>query len=418
MGECLPALRLVLERLGLGGATAVEPFRAALTEALRQGPARDVPDPDALIVQSGLADRTVPLPDALARFDLLAALPPGRAVLHGSFGAGRVKSNDGEIVILDFAKSSSHRMPYAAARRTLTPLAEDDLRLIQVQRPAEVARMREEDQGEIIVRALRAMGGSADAAKLKLFLVGHHLVPAAEWTVFFRKARAVAVKDPRIDHARAFEQHYQLAPERPATVTGESATKGGDVPEAAVDTPLPGLEPRKPVKTNLGTIRKFLAQHPQAEAPLAKRFGKFVERALFDPEGQLADRARAGLYFARWSPARRDEWTGQLRELWERGLAIGDLSGEHEQLALLDVSHSAGIDADATPPALDSCYRAVRTEAARYRDLLDDAGRAALRRTLIDHGCAFRPPRCGCSSASCPVRCRRTPGGSSGPGAR
>jgi len=342
-------------------------------EALRQGPARELPDGAAVIGQSGLEDRGVPVPTALERFDLLAALAPGRAVLHASFGAGRVAANDGTTVVIDFAKSRGHKMPYAAARRSLTPLAEDDLRLLQLTAPAELARLRQDDPGEILVRALLGLGGSADAGKLKVFLVGHALVPGAEWTSFFRRARAAAVKDPRIDHARAFEQHYRLAP-----VDASGAPRETDVP-------LPAIEPRKPVKSNLATLRKFLSQHPQAEEALSQRFGRFVERALFDDEGGLGDRARAGLYFARWYPLRQPEWTQALKDLWERGLSISDLSGEDEQVALLEVSHAVGVESDAILSALDSRFSAVREAAARFRELLDDAGRAALRRVLVDH---------------------------------
>ena len=377
-GECEPALRtVVMKAAAAGGPTAAEPFRAAMVEALRQGPARELPDPGAVIAGAGLEDRAVPLTTALERYDTVAALPPGRAVLHGSFGAGRVTANDGETVRMDFARSPGHKMPYAAARRTLTPLAEDDLRLLHLTAPAELARLRADDPGEILVRALRAQGGQADAQKLKLFLVGYGLVPGGEWTAFFRRARAAAVKDPRIDHARAFEQHYQLARQNAA----------GETVEAEV--PLPAIEPRKPVKSNLATLRKFLSQHPQAEEALAQRFGRFVERALMDEDGGLGDRARAGLYFARWYPLRRPEWTTALKDLWERGLSISDLSGEDEQVALLEVSHAVGVEGDAILSALDSRFAAVRDAAVRFRDQLDDAGRAALRRTLIDHAARY-----------------------------
>jgi len=373
-GECVTALRAVVAQVvAAGGVGAADPFRAALVETLRQGPARELPDGKAVIEQSGLEDRAVPLPTALERFDLLAALAPGRAVLHASFGAGRVAANDGTTVHIDFAKSRGHKMPYAAARRSLTPLAEDDLRLLQLTAPAELARLRQDDPGEILVRALLGLGGSADAGKLKLFLVGHALVPSAEWTAFFRRARAAAVKDPRIDHTRAFEQHYRLA-----AVDASGATR-------EVDVPLPAIEPRKPVKSNLTTLRKFLSQHPQAEEALAQRFGRFVERALFDDDGALGDRARAGLYFARWYPLRQPEWTLALKDLWERGLSISDLSGEDEQVALLEVSHAVGVEADAILSALDSRFSVVREAAARFRELLDDAGRTALRRVLVDH---------------------------------
>src|SRR6185369_12488242 len=215
-----------------------------------------------------------------------------------------------------------------------------------------------------------AMGGDADAQRLKLFLVGNGLVPAAEWTATFRKLKAAAEKDPRIDHARAFEQHYRLAPE-------------GSLPDAEV--PLPALEPRKAVKSNLATLRKFLSQHPQAESTLVPRFGRYVERAMYDEEGERGDRARAGLFFARWFPARVGEWHTVLKTLWDQGLAVSDLAGEEEQLAALEASHVAGVEGDAILSGLDSRFSSVRDAAARRREALDPAGREGLRRTMLDH---------------------------------
>jgi len=292
-------------------------------------------------------------------------------VLHGSFGAGWVVQNDGEKVIIDFTRSPGHRMPYAAARRSLTPLEEDDLRLLRFTDPAGLEKLRKEDPGGLLARALRALNGEADAQKLKLFMVGHGLVPAAEWTTTFRKLKAAAEKDPRIDHARAFEQVYRLAPE------------GAQRQET--DAPLPALEPRKAVKSNLSTLRKFLDQHPQAEPALAQRFGRYLERALADTEGDPVDRARAGLYVARWTPERVDNWPRILLSLWDQGLRVSDLSGENEQLALLAASHAAGAEADAILSGLDSRFSSVREHAAQMRDVLDAFGREQLRRVLLDH---------------------------------
>ncbi len=372
-GEAEEALRRVARGATEGaGPTGADPFREALVEAVRQGSAQSLPDPAPVFAVSGLDDRLKPLPASLERFDAIAALPPGRAVIHGSFGAGRVKSDDAENVVIDFTQSPGHRMPYAAARRSLTPLAEDDLRLLRFTDPAALEHLRKQQPGDVLVRALEAMGGEADARKIKLFLVGNGLVPAAEWTGAFRKLKAAAEADARIDHARAFEQHYRLAPE-------------GERPVEAAAAPLPALEPRKPVKTNLNTMRKFLVQHPLAEPALAQRFGRYLERVLFDEEADPVDRARAGLYFARWYPARAEEWLPVLRVLWDHGLAVSDLAVEDEQLAVLEASRSAGVESDAILSALDARYSSVRERAVRLRDQLDPAGRGALRRALLDH---------------------------------
>ena len=376
-GEALePLRRIATIAITANGETGADGMRTAMTLALRQGPGATVPDLDAAVSQSGLEDPELPLPRAIEQFDSIAALAPGRGILHEGFGAGRIVSNDTVTVVIDFAKSRGHKMPYAAARRTLTAVAEDDLRLLRFSNPGEVQRLVNEEQATMVVRALKILGGQADANKLKVFLVGSDLVAAKEWTTFWRKARAAAEKDPRIDHARAFEQHYRLAPEGAALHKHERAL-------------LPIYEVRKPPRHNLSVIRKFLAQHPDAEVALRGRFGSFIQRTMLDPDGERADRARAGLYLARWYPDRRAEWVSVLRTLWEQDLAISDLGSEEDQLALLAESRAAGVEAEAILSALDSRFAAVREEAERDRAALDDHGRTLLRRALLDHAVKY-----------------------------
>ena len=390
-GDALEPLRKVVNiAVTTQGDDAAEPFRAAITDALRQGPGRRVPALDDAVEQSGLADGDTPLPRAIEAFDTIASLAPGCGVLHDGFGPGRIVSNDTVTIMVDFMKSKGHKMPYVAARRTLTPVAEDDIRLIRYTNPAEIVRLRTEDQASMIVSALKCLGGSADANRLKLFLISTDLVSAKDWTVFWRKGKPACEKDPRIDHARAFEQFYKLATAvqvaRSVAATA-AGTSGGD--GAHDDAPLPALEVRKPAKTNLGTIRKFLAQHPAAEPALKARFGRFVQRTTLDLDADKSDRARAGLYFARWNPEQHVVWLGVVRSLWSLDIGISDLSYEDEQLAFLADSRSAGVALEATLSALDSRFSAVREAAERDLAALDDAGKTQLRRTLVDRAVRY-----------------------------
>ena len=387
-GEALEPLRKVVAiAVTSQGDSAAEPFREAVTEALRQGPGKNVPGLEDAIVQSGLTTEETPLAKAIEAFDTIASLAPGRGVLHDGFGPGRIVANDTVTIVVDFMKSKGHKMPYMAARRTLTPVDEDDIRLVRYTNPSEVVRMRTEDQSSMVVSALKCLGGSADANRLKLFLISTDLVAAKDWTVFWRKGKTACEKDSRIDHTRAFEQFYKLAPAgKPA---GTSKSGAGSVAISHDDAPLPGLEVRKPAKTNLGTIRKFLAQHPSLEAPLKARFGRFVQRTTLDLDADKSDRARAGLYFARWNPEQREVWLGVVRSLWGIGIGISDLSYEDEQLTFLADSRTAGVAAEAILSALDSRFSAVREAAERERAELDDAGKAVLRRTLIDRAVTF-----------------------------
>jgi transcription elongation factor GreA len=84
-----------------------------------------------------------------------------------------------------------------------------------------------------------------------------------------------------------------------------------------------------------------------------------------------------------------DEWTEVLKSLWEQGLAVSDMPGEDDQLALLDASHAAGVEADAILSGLDSRFAAVRERAESLRLVLNDTGRAALRATLLQHAARY-----------------------------
>jgi transcription elongation factor GreA len=369
------AARMAVEK---AGEEAALPLRGPLAAALRNAFGH-LPDLTAVFATAGIDDPEKPLLEALEQFDRVALLAPGAAVYHASFGAGRVVSNDGADVFIDFGARKGHRMPYDAARRTLTLIDELDLRLLLVTDPAALATLRAENPGEVVARGLMSIGGEADAKRLKLFLVGSGIVPPRDWTTFWRKAKAAAEKHPRIDHSRAFEQIYRLL--------GEDEVDDGQ--GEASDVRLPGLEPRKPARTNLMTLRKFLSQHPQAEKALARRFGKFVERTMYDEGADLTDRARAGLYFASWFPDRRDEWSGVLRTLWERGMGVGDLSSEEEQLALLHSAHEVGVEADAVLSGLNSRYSSVKDASELMRQNMGAAGRADLRMTLLVHGIRY-----------------------------
>ncbi len=353
---------------------AALPLRKSLAAALRAA-FNHLPDLTTVFATAGVDDPEKPLMEALEQFDRVALLPPGGPVYHASFGAGRVASNDGVEVFLDFAGRKGHRMPYDAAKRTLTTIDEDDLRLLLVTDPQALAKMREADPGEVVARTLMSIGGEADAKRLKLFMVGSGLVPPKEWTAFWRRARAAAEKHPRIDHSRAFEQIYRLL--------AEDEIEAG--PGEASEVALPPLQPRKSARANLMTLRKFLSQHPQAEKALSRRFGKFVERTMYDEDADLTDRARAGLYFAKWFAERREEWSGVLRSLWEHGMSVGDLTSEDEQLALLESAHTVGVESDAVLSGLNSRFSSVRELSVKMQKSMDSAGRADLRYTLLSH---------------------------------
>src|SRR5262249_7443920 len=73
-GEALEPLRKVVSvAVGAKGDAAAEPFRDAITEALKQGPGKLVPKLEEAIAQSGLASGETTLARAIEAFDTIAS---------------------------------------------------------------------------------------------------------------------------------------------------------------------------------------------------------------------------------------------------------------------------------------------------------------------------------------------------------
>ena len=150
-------------------------------------------------------------------------------------------SNDTETVVIDFARARGNKMPHAAAHRTLTPVAEDDLRLLKFTNPAKWKRLMTEEQATMVVpRAQdpRRLGGRANKLRCSSRRLGPRAGQGVDAVLASARRRG---EGSRIDHARAFEQFYKLARGRGAG-HGRQARRGPT-------TPLPPYEVRKPAAT-------------------------------------------------------------------------------------------------------------------------------------------------------------------------
>ena len=217
-------------------------------------------------------------------------------------------------------------MPYAAARRTLT----SDRR----ERPSVAALHAAEPSSSGSRRMRRAKcwcgpwrrWAARRTRRSSLFLVGHGLVPANEWTSTFRRLQAAAESDPRIDHARAFEQHYRLAPAgavegvRCATARARATQAGPDQPLRCSVIPLPAPAGRDGPGAALWSLR---GARPARRGRRARR-----SRARRTAGRALVSAAHGRV--VRDPEAAVGPGTGRGRSL-----------GEDEQLALLEASHQA-----------------------------------------------------------------------------
>ncbi|MGH7681824.1 MAG: hypothetical protein ACRENN_07545, partial [Candidatus Eiseniibacteriota bacterium] len=247
--------------------------RALLARYLRVVVARE-PDPAAIVDGSGIANPAVPIDEVAARLPKILALPPGAHVSHTTWGLGRVKGSDGESLTLSFTGRDGHKMSFAMASRSLDRLADDGLRVLGIEDAARLRALAESGDPEVLVRALRDVGGTATAPQLKPRL--EIALPGFDWSAYWRQSKDRVKSERRLDTSEAYRQVYRLAAE------------GAE----AAESTLPHLMPRASA-AGLGLIRKFVREHPEDEARLAAYAGPFVRRWALDQSLDPAARAQA-----------------------------------------------------------------------------------------------------------------------------
>src|SRR6185503_146297 len=254
----------------LGPRLVSPPARAAAARLLGVAVARE-PNPKAILDGSGIGDPTVPFDVVAARLPKILALPPGAYVMHQSWGLGRVLASDGETVTLEFPGRAGHKMAIAMAQRSLDRLPEDGLRVLAITDPSRVRVMGSEGDPEVLVRALRDVGGTATQAQLKPRLDA--VLPGYDWTGWWKKARDKWKNDRRLDSSEGYRGNFRLA---------QAGAAGKEIP-------LPRLTARAPVE-GLNLLKKFLREHPEEEARLKEAAGVFVTRWCADDGLEMANR--------------------------------------------------------------------------------------------------------------------------------
>ncbi len=243
-----------------------------------------------LLGRSGILDPQIRTETSIKQLETLLEFAPGYRVLHASWGIGRVMLNDGDTLVVDFKETRNHRMKLTLARRALTVVPEDDLRVLQIERPDELRRLVKEQPAEVVIRALRMMKGEASTQDLRRTLTGHGVISTGSWTSWWKEARAALEADDRCDLSQSFRQLYRLSSE------------GDDL------VALPAVEPRRGVRPNLNLIHRFLEQHPDETARASRIYTPILERWARDEKTPPEDRLATHLQLYRWRREVRDDF--------------------------------------------------------------------------------------------------------------
>jgi len=287
-----PALRAA----GLAGATW-QTLRAMLLDLAEPGGlVALVPEVVEAALPQGAAARALledagygadPAASWLPLFERLLPFVPGAYAEHGSWGVGRVSSLTREEVWVDFPGRPGHRMTLRGAHQALVPLDPEDLAVLAAWQTDRLAELRAADPVDLIVRALRRLGGDAAGADLKKLLV-RYAVPETEWTAFWNAARSRLPADPRVDGSAAYRGLYRLIAAGPGAPAGAI--------EPAV--PLPRFDRGADARQVLTTLRRFLAQHPDEAVRLAQERGSVLRAWRDDPALPWRERVGALLVLA------------------------------------------------------------------------------------------------------------------------
>ena len=324
------------------GARAPQTLEARkLLAALLRIAVASEPDPDAIVAGSGIEDPSEPFAAVRARVPRVLSLPPGADVAHATWGLGRVSANDGESVSLEFPGRAGHKMSLAMAARSLDRLQSDGLRVMADRDPERLRGLIEARDPQVVVSALRDLGGTATLAQMKPRVDA--VLQGKDWATWWKDAKEKLKADPRLDLSEAYRQIFKIASK-----------------DLRREAALPELSPRAG-EAGIGLIRGFLREHPDEEARLAPLASTVTARWAGDPSLEPALRAQALVYATSWRALSVEQAREVLGDLIEQGLSPGDLTLSQQQDALLDL-------AEGSPQEEAFLWRAFESRLPRLRE--------------------------------------------------
>jgi transcription elongation factor GreA len=301
-----------------------------------------------LLGRSGILDPQVRAEVSIKQLETLLEFAPGFRVLHASWGIGKVALNDGDTLVVDFKETKNHRMKLTLARRALTVMAPEDLRVLQAESPDELKRMIKEEPAEVIARTLRLLRGEATTQDLRRTLTSQGVIATQGWTSWWKDARAALEKDDRIDLSQSFRQVYRLRAE------------GDDGDE---QMQLPSIEPRRGIRPNLNLIRRFLEQHPDETARAARMYTAILERWARDEKTSAEDCLAVHLQLYRWRREVREDFSRAVSRAAEAGVEMSAYSDPEDQKLIAE----AAVTSDASWK--DGCLFVLSARSAEIREV-------------------------------------------------
>lgn len=168
--------------------------RKEITECFRNK-FKDHSQLDEYIRVSNLTQSWRNVHDAIADFEKHISFDEGNFVCHRSWGIGRIKSIDGDDIIIDFARRRGHSMALKMAVNALVSLQKDHIWVLKVtKKKSELKTMVKEDPIWALKTIIRSFDNAANMKQIKAELVPSVLTQS-EWSSWSTNARKKLKED-------------------------------------------------------------------------------------------------------------------------------------------------------------------------------------------------------------------------------
>jgi transcription elongation factor GreA len=326
----------------------------------------EVEDVDSVLMKSGLFDDETKAESAVKNLKILLGFAPGYYVLHATWNVGKIHSNDGEYLIIDFTDKPGHRMGLDLASRALNILPHDDLRVMAVSDPEGLTRIAKEEPGQVVYLALRELGGEANTTAIKKRITDGIVAPRS-WTTWWKNTKAKLEEHPRVDLSLAFKNTYRVI-------------EPGDPDQ---EIPLPSLDRKRGVRANLNLIRRFLEQHPGAQGQIRRIHAPILGRWVQDERTRPDDRVALHIFLEKALGIQEEGKTEAVCQALEHGLEPADIGeADHQMLVLNSGLENCESQTEAVIFGIASRHEEVReTALAKLREN-PEQGRSVLQNLL------------------------------------
>jgi transcription elongation factor GreA len=298
-----------------------------------------------LLGRSGIMDPAVKVDEALKALKKLLEFAPGYRVLHHNWGPGRIRAADPDAIVVDFKDKPGHRMSMAIARKGLQIIPTDDLRVLMMEKPDEVAAMVRAKSPDIAYLAIRELGGKATTQELRRRMTAE-LIKTSTWSTWWKEVRTKLEEDERFDLSESFQQTYAIR------------RKDARDADAMI---LPKLDRRRGIRANLNLLRRFLDQHPDKRDRSIKVYTPMLTRWLREENTKPEPAVAICLMLDQWQRLDMSDLDIKLKEMLIDGIEIQAFADEVSQRLLAErAMELEGLAQAATLFALGSRYESIR----------------------------------------------------------